>query len=218
LSHPVDRPAVFAALLLALDPAVGCAQRTDDETRAAFEGLRAPSDDRRGGRRARTERRAARAQAAADPWQPVHDVLGESIALLGLGPDEAAVIELAKRRCAVEPAPKATEAGPTYVCFPEPAVEVGGHVFTLELAPSGVIGLQAADLSGDSSRSLVEQVRQATARHCASPFHALDPEPSDERAAQFHICPVDGGSTLAVGRAPEGRDRWFVSVAVLAPG
>jgi hypothetical protein len=207
---------VLLAIAL-LVPHAGCARQTDEDTRAAFEGVRAPTGGPRV-RRPRAGRRATRSPASADPWQPVHDVLDESIALLGLGRDEAAVVALAKRRCAVQPEPKTTESGPSYVCFPKPPVEVEGHAFTLELAPSGVIGLQATDLSSDSSRTLLEQIRRASARHCASPFHALDPEPSDERAAQFHVCPVDGGSTLAVGRTPAAGDRWLVSVAVLASG
>lgn len=212
----MTRPLGVIALLALVD---GCARRTDDETRAAFESVRAPTSERGSGRRARAGRRAKVASTpGVDPFQRVNDVLGESIAVLGLGRDEAAVTALAQRLCAVAPEAKPTDAGPTYVCFPEPPVEVGGHAFTLELAPSGVIGLQAADLTRDASRSLLEQVRQATAKHCATPFHATDRDANDEHAPDFHICPVDGGSTLAVGRSESGRDRWLVSVSVLASG
>ncbi len=209
--------AACVVLLVATGDVTGCARRTDDETRAAFEAVRAPAAGEGRGRRARAGRRSSpTASPGENPWQRVNDVLGESIALFGLGRDEAAVTALANRLCAVAPEPKPTESGPTYVCFPEPPVEVAGHAFTLELAPSGVIGLQAGDLTHDASRSLVEQVRQAIARHCATPFHALERDANDEHAADFHICPVDGGSTLAVGRTQAGRDRWLVSVAVLA--
>lgn len=213
----MTRSLVALALLVVVD---GCARRTDEETRAAFESVRgAPSSERGRGRRARAGRKAKVAAApGVDPFQRVNDVLGESIAVLGLGRDEAAVTALAQRMCAVAPEAKPTDAGPTYVCFPEPPVEVGGHAFTLELAPSGVIGLQAADLTRDASRSLLEQVRQATAKHCATPFQATDRDANDEHAPDFHICPVDGGSTLAVGRSESGRDRWLVSVSVLASG
>lgn len=204
-----------AALALVLEP-LACAHQTDEQTRAAFESVRTPSGGT-GRRRARTGRRNPSTGArSSDPWQRVHDVLTASIGLFGVGHDDASVGELAGRLCAVAPEARATDAGSTYVCFPEPPVEVAGHAFTLELAPSGVIGLQAADLSGDASRSLVEQARQATARHCATPFQALQREPDDEHAADFQICPVDGGSTLAVGRTPAGRDRWLVQLTVLA--
>lgn len=210
----IGRRERIAVVALALE-AFGCARRTDAETRAAFEAAsRSPRDAGRSPR-TRPGRRPRRNTAdARTTWQAIADVLDASIVLLGSDIDAATFTTTATGWCAVAPEPRATDAGPLYVCFPRDPLQLDQRTFTLEVSPSGVIGLNMDELDEPTSRSLAEQARAAVIRLCATPFVAAPTQ--DAELGTFHACPVDGGATLAVGR---GRSTagpgWFVTMTVL---
>jgi hypothetical protein len=206
----VTRSVVIAVLALS-----GCARRTDAETRAAFESATRTTtapDTRRPGRPGRRPR-----PTPGDPrttWNDLGELLESSITLLDKDTDEAAFVAAATQWCAVKPEPRATRTGPTYVCFPRDALAIGKRTFTLEVSPQGVIGLHIDELDEATSKALAEQARGEIERLCATAFA---PTPAEDDASRwFHTCPVDGGSTLAVGHARStSGPGWFVTIAVL---
>jgi len=213
------REAGVAATCLALALVAGaCAKTTDAEVRAAFEQAQhGVSDDPPSSRERRRGRRSRTKPASDDPWAPVQDKLAESIAVFGKVADASTFDTLAERWCDVRPEPTETEDGRTYLCYPDPPLRVAGRSFTLELSASGVIGLQSDELTSVESRQFADRAREAASRFCATPFTASDPDEPGPRAQEFHICPADGGVTLAVGRFPAAADgdRWRVSLSVL---
>lgn len=205
----------LALALMSTSFELGCRGRTDDRARAAFQqGRRAAGTPTRG-RRARA--RAAKAKAAADPWHAFNDLVRQAIDLMAGDHDALAFDALARTWCAVAPEARQTDQGPVFLCYPDPPLELGDVAFTLELSPVGVVGLQSAEMSDRDSRTLAEQARQATATQCATPWRPVEPASSPHHADEFHICPVDGGSTLAIGRRriDDTQERWRVSLAVL---
>ena len=212
-----DARVVAVCLALAL-AASACAKTTDDDVRAAFEkAQRGVSDDAPRSRTRGRGRRSGAQPTSTDPWTAVQDKLAESIAVFGKLADASTFDTLAQRWCDVRPEPTETEDGLTYLCYPDPPLRVGGRSFTLELSPSGVIGLQSDELTGVESRQLADRAREAASRFCATPFTASDPDEPGPRAQEFHTCPADGGVTLAVWRYPASAsgDRWRVSMSVL---
>lgn len=209
------RRVVIVGLALACATMAACSRRTDAETRAAFEAATKPSaapDRRRPDRPGRRPR-----PAAGDPrttWHDLGELLESSIRLLDSDADAAAFVDAATGWCAVKPEPRATRTGPTYVCFPRDVLALGKRTFTLEVSPQGVIGLHIDELDEATSRALAEQARGEVARLCATAFA---PTPAEDDAARwFQTCPVDGGSTLAVGHARStSGPGWFVTIAVL---
>jgi len=211
-----ERITIIVGLALACTPAIdGCARRTDAENRAAFEAATRPPSTPGSRRPDRPGRRPR--PAPGDPrttWHELGELLDDSITLLDTDTDQAAFIEAATRWCAVKPEPRATRAGPTYLCFPRDALVIGKRTFTLEVSPHGVVGLYIDELDEATSRALAEQARGEVVRLCATAFA---PTPAEDDAARwFQTCPVDGGSTLAVGHARStSGPGWFVTIAVL---
>lgn len=201
--------------ILALACSMSCSARTDAQTRAAFEAASRPTSSDDGTPRERPGRRPR--PAADDPrtaWQSVGELLDSAITLFGLDNDAVTFTAAATAWCAVAPEPKSTAAALSYACFPREPMVVAGRTFTLEVSPDGAIGLLIDELDEAASRALADQARAATERLCATAFVAV---PADDASiSAFHTCPVDGGSTLAVGcaRATTGPG-WFVSVTVL---
>lgn len=208
-----------AGRLLALALAAsGCPHTTDADVKAAFEKAQhSGGDEPRSRSRNRGARRSSRQPSDDDPWKPVLDQLSQALAVFSKVADASTFDALAVRWCEVRPEPTETEEGRTYLCFPKPPVRVAGRSFTLELSASGVIGLQSDELTGVESRQFADRAREATARFCATPFTVVPPDEPGPRAQQFHSCPSDAGTTLAVGRFPVAAagDRWRVSVSVL---
>jgi len=205
-----------AALRLALALlAGGCSRTTDADVQSAFEQAQRGGASSTPTRSRGRNRRSPRVDEADDPWAPVRDKLAQSIAVFADVADAAEIEALAERWCEVRPDPTETEDGPTYLCYPKPPLRVSGRAFTLELSGSGVIGLQTDELDGDESRTFADRAREATTRFCAAPWTASRQEEPGPRAQEFHTCPADGGTTLAVGRYRVGGDRWRVSLSVL---
>lgn len=192
----------------------GCAGRTDARTRAAFEaaqrGAPAPSTD--GGGRRDPQRRGPRTTSPT-AWSQLDEMLDDAIDLLARGIDVDTLITTTGRWCAVTPEPSASETGPTYVCFTEPALTFERRTFILEVARTGLIGFEMRELSATQSRDIATRATDALAHHCARPFAKAVSTAGDE--SEFSTCPVDGGSTLAIGHARSSAEEWFVSVAVL---
>jgi hypothetical protein len=193
----------------------GCARRTDAENRAAFEAATQPSkapDARRPDRPGRRPR-----PTPGDPrtaWQSLGDLLERSITLLDTDVEQAAFIATATGWCAVKPEPRMTRTGLTYLCFPREGLSIGRRSFTLEVSPNGVIGLHIDELDEATSKALADQARAAVAGLCATAFAPTPAE--DEASRSFQTCPVDGGSTLAVGHARSTvGPGWFVTITVL---
>lgn len=207
------RPAsVAAAVVLHLG---ACAKQTDAETRAAFEAAANPPASGGSTPRARPGGRPRKPTPdARTAWQGVADLVDAAIVLIGADTDARGFTDAATKWCAVAPEPKSTDDGPSYACFPRDALEIGERSFTLDISPTGSLGLHMDELDEATSRALAEQARGAVARLCATPFAIA---PSDDAATRvFHTCPVDGGSTLAVGcaRSTVGPG-WFVTITVL---
>lgn len=208
------RPLLAFAMIASTAVGGGCANRTDARTRAAFEaaqrGERAPTTDGRG--RRNPQRRDPR-RTSPTAWSGLDDRLADAIDLLAAGIDGDTLIATTGKWCAVTPEPSASETGPTYVCFTEPALNFERRSFILEVARTGVIGFEMRELSGPQSREIATRATDALAHHCARPFAKAVSTVGDE--AEFSTCPVDGGSTLAIGHARATAEEWFVSVAVL---
>ncbi len=199
----------------ALATVLACAARTDDGTRAAFEAAAKPTTRKGPDRPDRPGSRPPRRPSAPKSgWQATAELLDAAIALIGSGVDAPQFIAVATRWCAVAPEAKTNQRGLTYVCFPREALEVGERSFVLEVVSDGTVSVYMDELDDATSGAVVEQARVALARLCATPFAAAPTQEPTQRL--FHTCPVDGGSTLAVGRARASTTTgWFVTAAVL---
>src|SRR5690606_6989647 len=138
--------------------------------------------------------------------------------ILSNSPDRDRLSQIAHRWCEVPPEPQDTEHGQGEVCEPESELVLNGHPVILEIGASGVLGWVVQDADHDSSLALLVTARDRFANHCLSPFRSATPQALPERGRQeeFEICPVEGGSTLAIGRIPNpGQMTWQVSVAIV---
>jgi hypothetical protein len=211
--------------LAALSCTVGCARRTDAQTRAAFERGAGTEDDSGGPRTGSGRTGEDDAEQPAAPkqgWARVDDVLRRAAEILESTGDPDIFARLAQKWCAVEPEALETRHGLVRVCFPKPPVTVDGHAFSLELGAVGVIGLVASDLTAGDSRSLTDKALARTKSLCSSAFvKAAERERNsafpDVRSTheEIHTCETAGGSMLAVGRLPIARGVWQVSIAVV---
>lgn len=192
-----------------------CSGRTDAQTKAAFVGAGRATDDpsKTSGRRpARPP--SSRPRDRATTWQAVTQRVEAAIRLLASASAHDAVVERAITWCAVRPEPRTTPAGNAYSCFPSEPLEIEKRSFALSVFPNGVIGLQMDELDDATARTIAGQARTELAPLCATPFVEAPSDPGTARA--FFTCPVDGGSSLAVGYARSSRGPgWFVSVSVL---
>jgi hypothetical protein len=203
--------AVAAALSVA-----ACARQTDAQTRNAFEAAANPTVSTGTTPRLRPGSQPRKPVAdAMTSWQGVNVLVEKSIALLASDVDARAFTEAATRHCAVKPEPRSSSDGPSYACFPRDPLEIGKRSFTLDISPAGAMGLHMDELDEATSKSLAGQARDAVAKLCATPFAAAANNDAENRV--FDTCPVDGGSTLAVGHARSTvRPGWFVAITVLS--
>lgn len=202
-------------LCTAVCSAAACAGRTDAQTRAAFVGAGQPAD----GASTRPGRRPPRPPGARPndgdtTWQAVTQRLQAVIRLLASATSRDAVVEPAIAWCAVRPEPRTTPNGNAYTCFPTEPLQLDRRSFALSVFPGGVIGLQMDELDDTDARAISQRARVELASLCATPFVESPNDPGTARA--FFTCPVDGGSSLAVGYARSSRGPgWFVSLSVL---
>jgi hypothetical protein len=214
----------------------GCAKRTDEAMRRAWEKSagRGTEPGGPGDAAAPGEDDDAKSGRVAFGWARVDEVLVTAVELLHTGPDDSMLARLAERWCAVEPVPQTTDHGPVFVCHPSPPVTVEGHSLVLELGAPGIIGLVARDLTEAQSLALTERARKATGHRCTGPWAQAPGVTARDGTLreEFHTCATLYGPVLAVGRArvrdddddrrergrnrmERGRNVWQVSVAVL---
>ena len=207
-----------AALCLLL---VGCAKRTDAEVRQAW-NARADAvdpavnpdgddagDDGGEGPRGKGRRPGSRRKPLAG-WAGVERLLTRATFVMAGSPEPKVLASLATRWCEDEPDAQDTESGWVRTCEPVPPVQADGYAFTLEIGAVGVIGLVAQDLSRRDAARLVQAALRETRGLCSGPFQSI-------ASTTFHTCPIEGGSTLAVGHFPKSKagKGWGVSISVL---
>ena len=209
--------AVRLPLVVAIGTSLGCTHRTDEQARRAFAAAqhRDPVTERRDDAVPPDRLRSTNPEVASS-WRRIDTVLAQAVDSLGSG-DPDMLARLAERWCAAKPEAQATEAGPVWVCFPEPPVQTGGHGFTLEVGGRGMVGLVSSSLSGADSQRLLGAALEATRRLCTEPWQAV-PNRDENAKEELHTCAVAGGPVLAVGRLPRDvqADLWQVSVTLLA--
>ena len=216
--------ALWGVGLLSALAVTGCTRRSDAETRRAWErSVRQAESGRFGGGGAGNGGQGSGpGSAPAYGWARVREVIENAVEIMAFSPDAKTFAQLAQKWCTIEPEPLRTEHGEVRVCNPSPPVRVDRHRFTLELGAIGVIGLVVVDLSDAEARQLAGRARTETQRWCSSEFRSRDPtfaapEDTPRRAeTEVHTCTVEGGSTLAVARLPQGDGTWLVSISVLA--
>lgn len=145
-------------------------------------------------------------------------MLERAIRILSRSPDQERLAQLASRWCAVDPEPQVTEHGPVEICEPRDEIRLEGLPVILEIGSTGVLAWVIQDAGEDASMRLLASARENAAGHCLSPFRSAEyrPTPADHRREEFEICPVEGGSTLAIGRIPNpGEPSWQVTLAVV---
>jgi hypothetical protein len=211
----VTRAHLGCLLVSAALGSTACAGRTDAQTKAAFVGAGRTTDDssKAPGRRP-SRPPTSRPANRATTWAAVTERVVAAIRLLASASTHDAVVERAITWCAVRPEPRATPRGNAYSCFPSDPLEIDKRSFALSVFPNGVIGLQMDELDDGTARTIAERARVELAPQCATPFVESPSDPGTARA--FFTCPVDGGSSLAVGYARSSRGPgWFVSLSVL---
>lgn len=218
----MKRPWSGVGILILAVGSCGCARWTDRQVRRTWTQATQPQDDEpnvaaddgRGGRPARDRSRVPPAEA----WDRLDFMLERAVRILSNSPDRARLSQIAHRWCEVPPEAQATEHGAVEVCEPEDQLVLNGHPVILEIGASGVLGWVVQDADDDSSLALLAAARERSANHCLSPFRSATPQSAaeDGRHEEFEICPVEGGSTLAIGRIPNpGQMTWQVSVAIV---
>lgn len=209
------------ALLLALVTS-GCARWTDRHVRRDWQRADENSDKASVGVDDRAEERPARGTRVppTELWSRFDAMVERAVRILSRSPDDDRLAQVARRWCEITPEPQLTEHGPVLVCTPQDQFYMQGYAVTLEIGSSGVIGWVIHEAAEEKSLALLTELRERTASHCLSPFR----EPPQRSAPQelvlrrdeFEICPVEGGSTLAIGRIPNpGLTTWQISIAVV---
>jgi len=199
---------------------IACARWTDRKvqrawTRATNAAAQSPAAPGTTGEDAPRGRRRV---PPVEAWARVDYMLERAIRILSRSPDEGRLAQLASRWCTVEPEPQVTEHGLVQVCEPRDEIRLEGLPVILEIGSTGVMGWVVRDASDDTSVRLLATAREQSATHCLSPFRSAEyrPTPADHRREEFEICPVEGGSTLAIGRIPNpGAPTWQVTLAVV---
>jgi len=157
----------------------------------------------------------------SEGWEKLIAMMERSIRILSRSPDSDRFGAVGRRWCEVEPESQDTEYGAVQVCAPKGGLELDGHDCILEVGSSGVIAWVVQDADDLASLALLATAREKTASQCATPFRPVAKrsgmaEGPQARHEQFETCPVEGGSTLAVGRIPNpGRETWQISIAVV---
>lgn len=223
--RPQGPPVIAAALALAgLLSSPSCAKRTDERVQAAWGGgSQAPgAGPRVGSERPGDNLGETEAEPVLVGWARLDQILDGAVSEAALGTDAEVLARLADRWCDTMPEPQRSDEGPILVCLPDPPVQIGGHGFSLELGGEGVIGLVAAELSEDTSTSLVDEALIQLDRWCTRPWSDVSPRPTEPKAppstaAELHTCPVEGSALLVVARFVSNMEaqQWRVSVAVI---
>lgn len=228
ISTPRARPGrgtkrwvLATTLSLAVVSILACAKRTDERVQRAWGGSnQAPDAEGRGGR---GQGNALTGETEAEPilvgWDRLDQILSGAVAEAALGTDAEVLARLADRWCDTTPEPQRSEEGPVLVCLPDPPVQIEGHGFSLELGGEGVIGLVAAELSADTSTSLVDEALAKLDHWCTRPWTDVTPptEQKSRPSTELHSCPVEGSALLVVARFVSNTEaeQWRVSVAVI---
>jgi hypothetical protein len=192
---------------------VGCAAWTDADVRETWEANRSHEDEEEVEDPPppdRPRRHRARRYASLEGWPRVTALLRRATLVLERRPEPEVLARIARKLCRADIEPQETEDGWVRVCEPMPPVSIDEHDFTLEVALTGSIGLIAHELGDDESTTLVETAVAETETLCLDPWRAI-------ASSEFHTCPVEGGSTLAVGRVPSSdvRGSWEVVISIL---
>lgn len=214
---------VVLAGLLALS-VLGCARRTDEATRRAWEKAGGNQDDPSGGAtggQADGDTDAAgqgSGRAPAFGWDRVEQLLDEGLDVMQRAPDPEALAELAAQWCDVEPEARDSPDGPVYVCFPTPPVRVDEARFSLEMGGAGVIGLVVRDVSAQQAVQIEAKARQLATKLCRGEWKDAGARSDAQGGSQFTTCSAGGGPLVAVGRfaLDAAADRWQVSVAIVS--
>jgi hypothetical protein len=193
---------------------VGCAAWTDADVREIWEANRSQEEEEEEVEAPpppdRPRRHRARRHASVEGWPRVTALLRRATLVLERRPEPEVLARVARKLCRADIEPQETEDGWVRVCEPMPPLSIDAHDFTLEVALTGSIGLVALELGDDESSALVETALAETERLCLGPWRAI-------ASSEFHTCPTEGGSTLAVGRAPSSDvpGTWEVIISIL---
>ncbi len=203
-----------AVALSAAAGLAGCAPKPEVAARTAYEAGVA-----RGATRLKVGKVRAGEDAAdltAVGWKRVAAILARGRPALASG-QPARVEALVARWCAVAPTPQATEAGPVYVCVPEPPLRVEGRRFTLEIgaAGGGLVSVVSPTLAGDEAARIADSARALARRTCAGALEQV--EAIDDPTARIVRCALGDGTILVVAQVPRDlrQDLWQVSIALL---
>jgi len=201
----------------------GCADRTDARVKNTWSdavvAAHAQPAKPTGPRGDRSPNPGRRTVETVTGWERIDVFIGRAIRVLARSPGPERFELLASRWCEIDPEPLVTEHGDVRVCSPETPVEVDGHEFTLELGAVGTIGLVSQELTDAQSQAVTARGRTTIEHRCVERFApVVHFDATAGRRDEFFTCPVEGGSTLAIGRMPmPGTSLWQVSIAVLWP-
>ena len=218
------RAASFA-LAMAVAVGSGCARRTDQRTRDAFNAAR-------GGGQAGDGEKVVKSSGGGGGtfdrdkigWERVAELVEEAVGIMRSSPNDDRFAELAARWCKIEPEPRNTVDGVVRVCNPEPPVVANGAPFSLEMGGEGVIGLVASDLTRADSERIALDAREAAGRFCVEPFESSSPTfervnaPDDEEASPTRRSPRGRGASSAGPSRPPPRTLEEFHVCAVAGG
>jgi len=203
---------VAAALI-----ASGCARRSEQDTRSAWEEALRRGRGAGGGRGPDGARADAKARELAE-WKALRERLEQIAEQLADGAPTVDFDGLAERLCGGPPE-REREAGATiYHCMPTPPVEISGTSLALELDNSGVVAWAATGLDIELSEALLQRALSQLASACAQSWTPV--QRAENAFQEFFTCPLEGGVVLAIGRVQSEKEEgeWQVSLALLGPG
>lgn len=212
--------ATSAAVVVAL-AFTGCATKTDEQVRRAWDGASAVPGEAGSGNgsgRDRDPDGADAPEAVRVGWERLDQLVDAAVSEAMLGIDPGVLARLATQWCRVEPEPLGDERAPHWICVPDPPLALEGHAFDLEMGSEGVIGLVAHDLTEQQSLRLAKAALERTERWCThetTTVKPTDPSPPP-RAPALRTCVVEGNAVLSVGRYPDEEGaHWTVAVSVI---
>ena len=217
----------WGALLLL---GTGCAHDRPCRGRSAAEcawvqavGARSSTQDTSPGDAPERRTTVELAGSTSDEWGSVERMLGKMAVLMadGMGPRVTAA--QARQFCDDAPGSTAAETGDTrgaWFCRPADETSIQGHKLMIEVGTDGVVALSARPLTPDEAHQAGNAAEKRWSAWCESPFRDHDEDGDADAAARVRLCPLPGGPSLAIVRAPRDEDgaQWQLTLAVMPAG
>jgi len=198
---------------------VGCANKTEEATRKAWNSALRDQSEGDKDRPGESAGKGSRDESGHRSWEEIETSIGGLAETLASGVATVDFAAVAESLCGRSTEPIEQEGRLVYNCDPEPLILLDDEPVMVEIDDSGVVSFIATNISDDESASFLEQAQARLANLCAETWTRI-PADAENAHEEFYTCPMASGTVIAIGRFPRDLDanQWHFSLVVLGPG